>query len=71
MKVTEAMFIPASGKLVGKVQPKVPSTLASPPLKTELLSACPKVIDEADGTFVITGVALFTTKLTVLVTGDM
>ena len=60
----------APGTIAGTVNAKFPGTLAMPPLRTELLNACPRVIAVAVGRLEIEGVALATTRLTVLVTGE-
>ena len=53
VKVTLNVGEPAPGLVVEAlslaVQAKVPGTLWEPPVRIELLSACPKVIDEAEG----------------------
>ena len=63
MKVTLCELVPAFGRLVGTVQMKFPVGLATPPLRTELLNACPKVIGAAVGQLLITGVPLAMVKV--------
>ena len=65
VKVTLCELLPALGRLVGTVQVKFPVGLATPPLRTELLNACPKVIGAAEGQLLITGVPLTMTKVAV------
>ena len=65
VKVTLCELLPALGRLVGTVQVKFPVELATPPLRTELLNACPKVIGAAEGQLLITGVPLTMTKVAV------
>jgi len=70
VKVTEYVVTPLSdtdGSVVPLVQENVPSTLADPPVRSESESICPYVMADAVGSVVITGVALFTIKVTVVV----
>ena len=53
------------GRFVGLVQLKIPATLAAPPLSTELLNACPKLMGEAVGQLLMTGVPLAIMKVLV------
>ena len=41
VKVTLWLLVPALGRLVGTVQVKLPEGIPNPPVKTELLKACP------------------------------
>ena len=68
VKTMLGRFLPALGRLVGDCQAQLPGTLATPPLRTELLSAWPKVIVPGLGTRVIKVVERFTVKLTFVVT---
>ena len=56
-----------AGIMLGVVQAKLPATEPTPPLRVLSARVCPTVIAEAVGFVVMIGVALFTTKVTVVV----
>jgi len=65
VKVICWFAVPTLGTVsFAKVNANVPLTLALPPLRTELLRACPNVIELAVGSVVMVGVALATVTLT-------
>jgi len=67
VKVNDWFAVPTLGVSFGKVKAKVPFTLAVPPLKAELVSDWPKVIELAVGAVVIIGFAFATVTVTFVV----
>ena len=70
VKRTGWRLVPLAGLFVGVTQTNDPATLARPLVNLEIAKDWPKVMTEEVGARVITGLALLTTRLTVLVTGE-
>ena len=62
MKVTLYWAVPTEGSKDGVVNVKVPDTLAVPPLNDTDDNVCPYVIEVAEGSDVMVGVALVTVR---------
>jgi hypothetical protein len=64
VKTTPCVEFPAAGLADGETNANDPATFAAPPVNTELESAWPKVIAEAEGKVEITAPALETETVT-------